>query len=75
VWRDDLTPYVEDLWVGNRLGKCGVKLRYFDDCRFCNHGSRHWPSPENELISSHLSCPDRYTKETMYAAHQAWKVG
>jgi hypothetical protein len=73
IWRDDLTPYVEDLWVGNRLGKCGLELRYFDDSRFCNHGSRYWPRPDNDLISSHLSCPHPYDRSVMYAAHEAWK--
>jgi hypothetical protein len=67
-----LTPYVEDLWVGNRLGKCGTKLNYFDDDRFCNHGSHHWPNPGNELITAHMSCPDRYDKASMYAAHEVW---
>jgi hypothetical protein len=74
VWRDDLTPYVEDLWVGNILGKCGLTLNYFDDRRFCNHGSRMWPNPANYLITAHMSCPDRYDKTTMYAAHEAWKI-
>ncbi len=74
VWRDDLTPYVEDLWVGNILGKCGMKLEYFDDQRFCNHGSRIWPRPTNDLITAHMSCPDRYDKAMMYAAHAAWQV-
>jgi hypothetical protein len=73
VWRDDLTPYVEDLWVGNILGKCGIKLNYFDDTRFCNHGSNHWPNPGNKLISSHMSCPVPYDKATMYAAHAVWE--
>lgn len=73
VWRDDLTPYVEDLWVGNILGKCGTLLRYFDDTRFCNHGSRMWPNPGNDVITAHMSCPERYDKSSMYAAHAAWK--
>ena len=76
IWRDELMTYVEDMWTGNILGRArqaGHELSYFDDPRFMNHGSRHWPSPDNELISSHLSCPDRYEKETMYAAHGAWK--
>jgi hypothetical protein len=74
VWRDDLTPYVEDLWVGNRLGKCGLVLKYFDDPRFINHGSNYWPSLRNDAITAHMSCPDRYNKAWMYAAHEAWKL-
>jgi len=82
VWRDELTPYVEDLWVGNVLGRTFIgqlpamnpPLKYFDDQhRFVNRGSRYWPTPKNDVISSHLSCPDRYTKETMYAAHAPWR--
>jgi hypothetical protein len=74
VWRDELTPYVEDLWVGNILGRhLELKLRYFDDtCRFINRGSHFWPSKRNDVITSHLSCPDRYDKARMYEAHQAW---
>lgn len=74
VWRDDLTPYVEDLWVGNILGKCGTTLKYFDDTRFCNHGSRMWPNPGNNLITAHMSCPERYNKASMYVAHEASKL-
>ncbi len=73
VWRDEVTPYVEDLWVGNRLGKCGVKLRYFDDGRFVNHGTAFWPDPANDAITAHLSCPGPYRKALMYGAHAAWK--
>lgn len=74
VWRDDITPYAEDLWVGNILGlHLDLNLRYFDDTkRFINRGSHHWPTPENDFISSHLSCPDRYDKAMMYAAHAPW---
>jgi hypothetical protein len=73
VWRDEITPYAEDLWVGNILGRSSVPLKYFDDTkRFINRGSRFWPTPENDVISSHLSCPERYDKATMYAAHWAW---
>jgi hypothetical protein len=74
VWRDEITPYTEDLWTGNILGRhLDLKLTYFDDTkRFINRGSRFWPTPQNDVISSHLSCPDRYTKEMMYAAHQPW---
>jgi hypothetical protein len=73
VWRDDLTPYVEDLWVGNILGKCGTTLRYFDDRRFVNHGKVFWPNPDNDAITAHMSCPGGYDKATMYAAHAVWK--
>lgn len=73
VWRDDLTPYVEDLWVGNILGKCGEKLAYFDDARFCNKGSRMWPEPKNDVITAHMSCPEAYDRKRMYAAHAVWK--
>lgn len=73
VWRDDLTPYVEDLWTGNILGKCGTKLEYFDDRRFVNHGSNYWPKPKNDAITAHMSCPDHpYDVQRMYAAHKIW---
>ncbi len=81
VWKDNLTPYVEDLWVGNGLGRTFIgqlppmdpPLKYFDDTkRFINRGSKFWPTPGNDVISSHLSCPDRYAKEAMYAAHTPW---
>jgi hypothetical protein len=74
IWRDEITPYAEDLWVGNRLGLSGFALKYFDDKRFCNHGSSHWPSPKNQLVTSHMSCPDRYDKAMMYAAHEVWST-
>jgi hypothetical protein len=72
VWRDDLTPYVEDLWVGNILGRCSRELHYFDDERFCNHGSAFWPDPRNDLITAHMSCPGPYRKDLMYSAHASW---
>lgn len=74
LWRDDLMPYVEDMWVGNILGRhLEIPLKYFDDThRFVNKGSNFWPTRKNQVIASHLSCPDRYRKETMYAAHQEW---
>jgi len=77
VWRDEITPYTEDLWTGNILGRhLDIKLKYFDDTkRFINRGSRScgWPTPSNQIITSHLSCPDHpYTKDRMYAAHQVW---
>ena len=74
IWRDELTPYVEDLWVGNRLGKCGLALRYADDRRFVNHGSAYWPNIGNEAITAHMSCPNRYEKWMMYLAHEAFKL-
>jgi len=75
VWRDEITPYTEDLWCGNILGRhLELKLKYFDDTkRFINRGSRSWPTPENDVITSHLSCPEKYTPEFMYAAHQPWR--
>jgi hypothetical protein len=81
VWKDNLTPYVEDLWTGNWLGRTFIgqlpamdpPLKYFDDQhRFINHGSRFWPTKQNDVITSHLSCPERYTKDKMYSAHQAF---
>ena len=74
VWRDDITPYTEDLWTGNILGRhLYLELKYFDDTkRFINRGSHFWPTKQNDVISSHLSCPERYTKDKMYAAHQAF---
>jgi hypothetical protein len=71
VWRDEITPYTEDLWTGNILGRhLELKLRYFDDTkRFINRGSFSWPTPTNDAISAHLSCPERYAKERMYQAH------
>jgi hypothetical protein len=71
IWRDEITTYAEDLWVGNILGR-GPELRYFDDVRFCNHGSKFWPRPKNDTITAHMSCPDRYDKSMIYAAHAAW---
>lgn len=72
VWRDEITTYAEDLWVGNILGR-GPLLRYFDDRRFVNHGSTMWPNPGNDTITAHMSCPSRYDKASMYAAHEIWK--
>ncbi len=75
LWRDELMVYVEDMWVGNILGRhLEVPLKYFDDThRFINKGSNFWPTPKNQVISSHLSCPDRYDKRMMYAAHEIWR--
>src|ERR1043165_173140 len=59
VWKDNVTPYAEDLWTGNILGRSKTPLKYFDDThRFINRGSRFWPTKENDVITSHLSCPD-----------------
>lgn len=71
IWRDEITVYAEDLWTGNILGRSEVKLNYFDDIRFCNHGSRLWPNLRNKLVTAHMSCPERYDKAFMYAAHAA----
>ena len=76
VWRDEITPYTEDLWTGNILGRhLDLHLRYFDDThRFINRGSRYWPRKDNIAITAHLSCPDHpYTKDRMYAAHAHWR--
>jgi len=82
VWRDEITPYTEDLWVGNRLGISKVPLKYFDDThRFINRGSRPcaWPSKKNDFITAHLSCPDHPGKDwqeigrRMRAAHKEWQ--
>ena len=69
VWRDEITPYTEDLWTGNILGRTFIgqlpamepPLKYFDDTnRFINRGSRScaWPALTNDFITAHLSCPD-----------------
>lgn len=78
VWRDDLTVYVEDLWVGRILvPKHG--LVYFDDRRFINRGQVNRPDPGNDLITAHLSCGGGpggtvpYTPELMRIAHHPWK--
>lgn len=75
LWRDDLMPYVEDMWVGNILGRhLEIPLKYFDDThRFVNKGSSFWPTQKNDVIASHLSCPDRYDKRMMYSAHETWR--
>jgi hypothetical protein len=73
IWRDEITPYAEDLVCGNLLGRSSVKLKYRDmTTRFINRGSRTYPRPDNDFITAHLSCPDRYDKSRMYEAHQAW---
>ena len=73
VWRDEITTYAEDLWVGNILGR-GPALKYFDDRRFVNHGSTYWPNPGNDAVTAHLSCPaGRYEKSWLYSAHEVWR--
>ena len=72
IWRDDITRYAEDLWVGNRLGVAPVKLSYFDDKRFVNKGTGFWPNRDNETVTAHLSCPGPYDKVLMYRAHAVW---
>jgi hypothetical protein len=62
------------LWVGQILNRHRDKgLRYFDDPRFVNHGTKTaGPLKSNTLISTHLSCPDRYTPERMREKHSQW---
>jgi Galactosyltransferase len=80
TWRDDITPYAEDLWVGNRLG-CDYPakgIKYWDDNRFINKGQSYWPDFSNTVITSHLSAGSpggRYAKELMYSCHEHWKKG
>jgi len=89
VWRDELTSYTEDLWLGNILGRTFLgllpeldpPLLYFDDPRFINRGSRPcaWPTRKNDFITAHLSCPDHPGKDwqeigrRMRAAHKEWQ--
>lgn len=67
-------PYAEDLWVGQVLNwHRGLGLKYFDDNRFVNRGTNHdGPLKSNAVISTHLSCPDRYYPGRMLEKHQAW---
>jgi hypothetical protein len=80
VWRDDITPYAEDLWVGNRLGFDwpAKKLKYFDDTtRFLNKGQSYWPNKNNQVVTSHLSAGsphEKYRKEMMYDCHKSWEA-
>jgi hypothetical protein len=66
--------YAEDLWVGQILNRHRDKgLRYCDDRRFVNHGTRTaGPLKKNSLISTHLSCPDRYYPDRMREKHAEW---
>lgn len=81
IWKDSVTPYTEDLWTGNLLGRTFIgqlppmdpPLKYFDDRhRFINKGSRYFATKQNPVISLHLSNPDRYSKDKMYKAHEAY---
>jgi hypothetical protein len=73
VWDDAITPWAEDLWVGQIL-KNYPDLTYHDDwARFVNHGSRYFPTRGNGVITCHLSCPEPYTDTArMYAAHNSF---
>jgi hypothetical protein len=66
--------YAEDLWVGQILNRHrDIGLKYFDDQRFVNHGTRAaGPLKSNSLISTHLSCPDRYYPDRMREKHAEW---
>lgn len=66
--------YAEDLWVGQILSRHrDIGLRYFDDQRFVNHGTRAaGPLKTNTLISTHLSCPDIYYPDRMQSKHAEW---
>jgi hypothetical protein len=66
--------YAEDLWVGQILNRHrNLGLRYFDDQRFVNHGTRAaGPLKSNTLIATHLSCPDRYHPGRMREKHSQW---
>ena len=69
-----VSVYAEDLWVGQILNRHRDKgLKYFDDPRFVNHGTRAaGPLRHNSLISTHLSCPDRYNSDRMREKHAEW---
>lgn len=69
-----VSPYAEDLWVGQILNRHRDKgLKYFDDTRFINHGTRGpGPLKSNTIISTHLSCPDRYYPDRMREKHSEW---
>lgn len=69
-----VSTYAEDLWVGQILNRHrDAGLKYFDDTRFINHGTRG-PGPlrGNTIISTHLSCPDRYYPDRMREKHSEW---
>ncbi len=69
-----VAAYAEDLWVGQILNRHRDKgLKYFDDPRFVNHGTRAaGPLKSNTIISTHLSCPDRYYPDRMREKHEEW---
>jgi hypothetical protein len=69
-----VSTYAEDLWAGQILNRHrDEQLRYFDDPRFVNHGTRAaGPLKSNTLIATHLSCPDRYHPGRMQEKHQQW---
>jgi hypothetical protein len=77
VWRDELMVYVEDMWVGNILGRArqaGHPIKYFDDKRFINKGQNIWPKVDNYLITAHLSAgPVKFFPGMLRAAHEGWK--
>lgn len=52
--------YADDLWFGQVLNwHRDIGLRYFDDNRFINRGTREpGPRKSNQIIATHLSCPD-----------------
>jgi len=67
-------PYAEDLWAGQVLNwHRDIGLKYFDDNRFINKGTNQdGPLAKNQIISTHLSYPDRYYPGKMKEKHQAW---
>jgi hypothetical protein len=73
VWKDEITVWAEDLWVGQIL-KNYPDLIYRDDyLRFVNHGSAYFPTRTNEVITSHLSCPYGFRGPAhMHECHQAF---
>jgi hypothetical protein len=76
VWRDELMVYVEDMWVGNILGRArqaGNNIVYFDDNRFINHGQDNWPTMRNKVVTSHLSPgPVKDIPMLLRAARKTW---
>lgn len=69
-----VSHYAEDLWVGQILNRHrDIGLKYCDDPRFVNHGTKgDGPRLTNEVISTHLSCPDRYYPDRMRQKHFEW---
>lgn len=66
--------YGEDLWSGQVLNwHRDIGLKYFDDRRFIVHGTNQsGPLRTNQIISTHLSCPDRYYPDRMKQKHAEW---